>query len=94
MYDPGLIGKKVKFIITSEEYEEYGDKEYFGIIVKKGCKNYIELVLLIFLSLIPPMLISLIIIMYSFVEFRFPNKYNLEDLECDSIWYTFISLIN
>jgi len=43
MYDHNLIGKKVKFTFIDEEYKSiHGDKEFEGVIVKRGCKNYIE----------------------------------------------------
>lgn len=43
MYFPELINKKVRFKFTDEKYKNfYGDKYFDGIIVKKGCKNYIE----------------------------------------------------
>ena len=40
MYDHNLTGKKVKFTFIDKEYQSiHGDKEFEGVVVKKGCKK-------------------------------------------------------
>lgn len=52
----------------------------------------LENTFLIFFALIPSALISIIVIIYSIVGVRFPNKYNLEELRTQSVFSSFISL--
>lgn len=67
--------------------DKYNDEAYNSDVFAE-----LSTMLLILLSLIPPILISLLILMYSFVGFDFPNKYDLEDLKNNSFLDIFVDL--